>query len=97
MIPHKPHQLDQRLWGQQDRARSRMCISRRRKGDGKVRPMPGQGELKTIVTTEDHPGLLLAPEDASDASSLPASGTLLGQDRGTCSLKCNIRCYLFWG
>ena len=97
MILHKPHTLDQSLWGQQDRARSRMGIRRRRKGDGKVRPVPGQGEQETILTTEDHPRGLLAPEDAADASPLPAGGTLLGQDRGTRSLKCNIRCDLFWG
>ncbi len=97
MIPHKPHKLDQSLWGEQDRARSRICISRRRKGDGKVRPVPGQGEQEPILTTEDHPGLLLAPEDTADASPLPAGGTLLGQDRGPRSLKCNIRCDLFWG
>ncbi len=97
MILHKPHTLDQRLWGQQDRARSRMCIRRRRKGGGKVRPVPGYGEQETILATEDHPGSILAPEDAADASRLPAGGTLLGQDRGTCSLKCNIRCDLFWG
>src|SRR2546430_3628457 len=39
-----------------------------------------------ILTAKDHPGSLLAPEDAADASRLPAGGTLLGQDRGTCSL-----------
>jgi hypothetical protein len=97
MIAHKLYQLDQRLRGKQDRARSRMCIRRRRKGGGKIRPVPGQGEQKTVLTTEKHPGLLLAPKDTADASRLPAGGTLLGQDRGTCSLKYNIWCDLFWG
>lgn len=97
MIPHQPHQLSQSLWGEQDRARSRICTGGRWKGYGKVRPVPGQGEQETILTAEDHPGSLLTPEDAADASRLPASRALLGQDRGTRSLKCNIRCYLFWG
>jgi hypothetical protein len=76
--------------GKQDRARSRMCIRRRRKGGGKIRPVPGQGEQKTILTTQKHPGLGLSPKDTADASHLPAGGTLLGQNRGTCSLKYNI-------
>jgi hypothetical protein len=97
MIPHKPNQLDQGLWGEKDRARLLKGTGGRRAGQGKVRPVPGQGEQETILTTEDHPGSLLAPEDAADASRLPAGGTLLGQDRGTRSLKCNIRCDLFWG
>jgi len=97
MIPHTPNKLYQGLWGEQDRARSLKRTRGRRKGQGKVRPVPGQGEQETILTAEDHPGGLLAPKDAADASRLPAGGTLLGQDRGTRSLKCNIRCYLFWG
>jgi hypothetical protein len=97
MIAHKLHQLDQRLWSKQDRARSRMRIRRMRHGGGKVRPVPGQGEQKTILTTQKHPGFLLAPEDVADASRLPTCGTLLGQNRGPCSLKYNIRCCLFWG
>ena len=59
--------------------------------------MPGQGKQEAILTAQDDPGFLLAPEDAADASLLPAGGALLGQDGGTRSLKCNIRCYLFWG
>ena len=97
MIPHKPHQLDKRLRGEKGWARSRIGTGGRRKGYGKVRPVPGQAEQKTILTAEDDPGLGLSPEDAADASPLPAGGTLLGQDRGMCSLKCNIRCDLFWG
>jgi hypothetical protein len=95
MIPHKPNKLDQGLRGQQRRAWWRIGAGRWRKGDGKIRPVPGQGEQETILTPEDYPGLLLAPEDTADASRLPAGRTLLGQDRGARSLKCNIRCDLF--
>ncbi len=97
MIPHKPHQLDQGLRGEQRWTRVRIGAGRWCKGDGKVRPVPGQGEQETILTAEDDPRSLLAPEDAADASPLPAGGTLLGQDRSARSLKCNIRCCLFWG
>jgi hypothetical protein len=97
MIPHKLNQLDQGLWGKQRRVWLFSWARGRHKRDGKVRPVPGQGEQETVLTTEDDPGLGLSPEDAADASLLPAGGTLLGQDRGTCSLKCNIRCDLFWG
>jgi hypothetical protein len=97
MISHKPHQLDKRLRSEKGWAGSRMGTGGRRMGYGKVRPVPGQGEQETILTAQDDPGLGLAPEDAADASPLPAGATLLRQDRGTCSLKCNIRCALFWG
>jgi hypothetical protein len=97
MIAHKLHQTDQDLRGEQRRARLRIGTGGRHKGNGKVRPVPGQGEQEAILTAEDDPGILLTPEDATDAPPLPAGGTLLGQDRGTRSLKCNIRCYLFWG
>jgi hypothetical protein len=97
MIPQKPNQLDQGLRGEKGWGRSRIGTGGRRKGYGKVRPVPGQGKQETILTAEDYPGSLLAPEDAADASHLPAGGTLLSQDRGTHSLKCNIRCDLFWG
>ena len=97
MIPHKSGQLDQGLRGEQRRGWVRSGAGKRRKGDGKIRPVPGQGEQEAILTAEDDPGLSPTPEDAADASPLPAGGTLLGQDRGTCSLKCNIRCTLFWG
>jgi hypothetical protein len=97
MIPHKSNQLDQGLWGEKDWVRLLKHSRGRQKGPGKVRPVPGQGEQETILAAEEHPGSLLAPEDAADASRLPAGGTLLGQDRGTRSLKCNIRCDLFWG
>ena len=97
MIPHKLNQFDQGLGGEQRRVRVLSRARGRYKGNGKVRPMPGQGEQEAILTAEDHPGFLLVPEDAADASPLPAGGTLLGQDRGTRSLKCNIRCCLFWG
>ena len=96
MIPQKSNKLDQGLWGEKGRTGSLKHIGRQRKGYGKVRPVPGQGKQEPILTAKDHPGSLLAPEDAADASRLPAGGTLLGQDRGTRSLKCNIRCYLFW-
>ena len=95
MIPHKLNQFDQGLWGEQRRVRLLSRARGRYKGNGKVRPVPGQGEQEPILTAQDDPGFLLAPEDAADASPLPAGGTLLGQDRGTCSLKCNIRCDLF--
>ena len=97
MIAHKLNQSDQDLRGEQRRGRLRIGTGGRRKGDRKVRPVPGQGEQEAILTAEDHPGFLLVPEDAADASPLPAARTLLGQDRGTRSLKCNIWCYLFWG
>ena len=97
MISHKANQLDQGLRGEKNRARGHICTGGRWAGHGKVCPVPGDGEEQTILTTEDYPGLLLAPEDTADASRLPAGGTLLGQDRGACSLKCNIRCCLFWG
>jgi hypothetical protein len=97
MIPHKPHQLDQGLRGEKGRAQGHIDTGGRRMGYGKVRPVPGQAEQEAILTTEDDPGLSLSPEDAADAPCLPAGGTLLGQDRGTCSLKCNIRCDLFGG
>jgi hypothetical protein len=96
-IPHKPHEFHQGLGSEQDRGRSRLCDRGWQKGQGKVCPLPGEGKQETILTAQDDPGLLLAPEDAADASPLPAGGTLLGQDRGTRSLKCNIRCYLFSG
>jgi hypothetical protein len=41
--------------------------------------MPGYGEQETILTTEDHPGLLLTPEDPTDVSPLPTGGTLLSR------------------
>jgi hypothetical protein len=69
----------------------------RRKGLGKVCSLPGEGKQLTVLTAKDHPGSTLAPEDSVDAARLPACGTFLGQDRGTCALKCNIRCGLFWG
>ena len=97
MISHKPNQFDQGLWGEQRRVRLPSRPRGRCKGNGKVRPVPGQGEQEAILTAQDDPGFLLAPEDAADASLLPAGETLLGQDRGTRSLKCNIRCCLFWG
>ena len=97
MIPHKLNQLDQGLRGEQRRIRLHSGAGKRRKGDGKVCPLPGQGEQEAILTAENNPGFLLAPEDPADASLLPAGETLLGQDRGTRSLKCNIRCCLFWG
>ncbi len=97
MIPHKPHKLDQGLWGEKDWTRSLKHIGGWHNGQGKIRPVPGQGKQETVLTAEDHPGSLLAPEDAAHASRLSAGGTLLGQDRGTRSLKCNIRCDLFWG
>ena len=97
MIPHKLNQLDQGLWGEQRRIRLLSRARGRHKGDGKVHPVPGQGEEEAILTAQDDPGFLLAPEDAADASPLSASGTLLGQDCGACSLKCNIRCCLFRG
>jgi hypothetical protein len=82
MIPYKSHKLYQGLWGEKDRAWFLKRTRGRRAGHGKVCPVPGQGEQETILTAEDHPGFLLAPEDAADASRLPAGGTLLGQDRG---------------
>lgn len=97
MIPHKLNQLDQGLRGEQRRGRLLRRARRWHKRDGKVCPVPGQGEEEAILTAENYPGFLLAPEDTADASPLPASGTLLGQDRGACPLKCNIRCDLFWG
>lgn len=95
MIPHKLNQLDQGLRGEQRRVRLLSGPRGLHKGDGKVRPVPGQGEEEAILTAEDDPGFLLAPEDPTDPSPLPAGRALLSQDRGTCSLKCNIRCYLF--
>lgn len=97
MIPYKPNQLDQGLRGEKSRARLHMGTGRRRKGYGKVCPVPGKGKQETILTAENHPGGFLVPEDATDASRLPAGGTLLSQDRGTRALKCNIRCDLFRG
>ncbi len=97
MIPHKLNQLDQGLWGEKGWAWSRIGTGGRRKGYGKVRPVPRQGEQEPILTAEDDPGLGLSPEDTADASPLPAGGILLSQDRGMCSLKCNIRCDLFGG
>src|SRR2546423_15391512 len=97
MIPHTSNKLDQSLWGEKDRARPLKHSRRRHNGQGKVGPVPGQGKQEPILTAKDHSGSLLAPEDAADASRLPAGGTLLGHDRGTGSLKCDIRWYLFWG
>ena len=97
MIPHKPHQLDEGLWGQQYRARGLSRARRRVKGHGKVRPVPGYGEQEAILTAQNHPGFGFAPEDAYDAPLLSVGGTLFGHDRGPRSLKCNIRCGLFGG
>jgi hypothetical protein len=97
MIPHKPHKLDQGLWGEKDRARLLKGTGGRKARHGKICPVPGQGKQETILTTKRYPGLGFSPEDAEDASRLPAGGTLLGQDRGTYSPKCNIRCDLFRG
>jgi hypothetical protein len=96
-IPHKPHEFHQGLRSQKDREQVLRCFRGRHRRDGKVCPLPGEGKQLTVLTAQDHPGLFLAPEDVADASRLPAGGTLLGQDRGPCSLKCNIRCGLFWG
>ncbi len=95
MIPYKLNHLDQGLWSEQCRVRMLSRARGRHRRDGKVCPVPGQGEEEAILTAQDSPGFLLAPEDAADASLLPAGGTLLGQDRGTRSLKCNKRCNLF--
>lgn len=97
MIPHQPNQLDQGLRGKQHRIRLCSETGGRHKGNGKVCPVPGQGEEEAILTAKDDPGFLLVPEDPADASPLPAGATLLSQDRGTRSLKCNIWCDLFWG
>jgi hypothetical protein len=97
MIPYKLNQLDQGLWSEQCRVWVLSRAGGRHRRDGKVCPVPGQGEEEAILTAQDNPGLLLAPEDAADTSLLPAGGTLLGQDRGPCSLKCNIWCDLFGG
>ena len=97
MISHKLHQFDQGLWGEQHWGRWLSRARGRHTGDGKVRPAPGQGEQEAILAAQNDPGFLLVPEDAADTSFLPAGGTLLGQDRSTCPLKCNIRCCLFWG
>jgi hypothetical protein len=97
MIPYKPNQLDEGLWRKQRRTRLHSAPRMRWQGDGKIRPVPGQGEQETILAAQEHPGFFLAPEDPADASPLPTGRALLGQDRGTCSLKCNIRCNLFWG
>jgi len=56
MIAYKPNQLDQGLRGQKGWARLRSGAGRRREGDGKVRPVPGQGEKETILTAQEHPG-----------------------------------------
>jgi hypothetical protein len=67
------------------------------KGQRKVCPLPGEGKQLTVLTAQDYPGSFLAPEDSVDAPRLPAGRTLLGKDRGTHSLKYNIRCDLFGG
>lgn len=97
MIPYKLKQLDERLRGEPHQIWLCRWVRGRHKRDGKVRPLPGQGEQESILTAQDDPRFLLAPEDAADASSLPAGRALLGQDRRTHSLKCNIRCCLFGG
>jgi hypothetical protein len=97
MIPYKPYQLDQGLWSEQYWVRVLSRARGQHRRDGKVGPVPGQGEQKTILAAEDNPWFLLTPEDTTDASRLPTGGTLLSQNRGPCSLKCNIRCALFWG
>ncbi len=97
MIPRKLNQRDQGLWAEQGRRGWLIGIGRRCGRNGKVRPAPGQGEQETILTAQDHPGFLLAPEDAADVSPLPTDGALLSQDRSPRSLKCNIRCRLFGG
>jgi hypothetical protein len=97
MIPYKLNQLDQGLWSEQCRVRVLSRVRGRHRRDRKVCPVPGQGEEEAILTAQHNPGVLLAPEDAADVSLLPAGCHLLSQDRGLCSLKCNIRCDLFWG
>jgi hypothetical protein len=97
MIPHKLNQLDQGLWGQQRWVHWLSQLRGRYTRDGKICPVPGQEKQEAILRAQDDPGFPLAPEDAADASLLPAGTTLLSQDRGACSLKCNIRCALFGG
>src|SRR6516164_7962526 len=96
-ISHKPHELHQGPGSEKDRGRPHMCDHGRWKGQGKVCPLPGKGTQLTILTTKDHPGIILSPEDPADAPHLTAGRTLLGQDRGMRTLKCNIRCRLFGG
>ena len=96
-IPHKPNKLYQRLRGEQNRLRSLRRNGGQRDGYGQVGPLPGEREEGTVLTAQDHPGGRLTPEDAADAPRLPTGGTLLSQDRGTRSLKCNIRCSVFGG
>jgi hypothetical protein len=97
MIPHKPNEIDEGLWGEQGWRRLLSGVGGWHGRKGKIRPLPGQGEQEPIVTAQDYPGFLSAPEHTTNASPLSAGGTLLSQDRGTRSLKCNIRRGLFGG
>ena len=97
MIPHKLNQIDQGLRGKQYQRRLRSGVREWHTGDGKIRPMPGQGEEETILTAEGYPHHLLVPEDTENASLLPTGWTFFSQDGGARSLKCNIWRTLFWG
>src|SRR5690348_5030709 len=80
MIPHKLNQIDQGLRGKQHHMWLRSWARGWHTGNGEIRPVPGQGEQKAILTAEGYPRLLLVPEDPEDASLLPAGWTFLSQD-----------------
>jgi hypothetical protein len=96
-IAHKSHQVHERLGSEQNTTCLVRCVSGERNGFGEVGPAPREGVQQAALTAHKHPRNMLAPEDVADASRLPGDTTLLGQNGGLGSLKCNIRCYLFGG
>jgi hypothetical protein len=96
-IPYKSHQLHQGLGGEQNSVCPLRCVSGERNGHGEISPVPREGVQDAALTAYEHPGSVLAPEHVANASRLSGDATLLRQNGGLCSLKCNIGCGVFWG
>jgi hypothetical protein len=72
-------------------------ICRTDQGDGQVRRLPGNRHLQTAAEPQQHPGGAGTPEDATDASRLPAVGAGLRHHRERSATKCTIRRCVLWG
>lgn len=96
-IAHKAHQVHERLGSEQNSACPLRCVSGKWNGSGEVGPVPREGVQQAALSAYQHPWTMLAPEHVADASRLSGETTLLRQNGGLGSLKCNIGCYLFGG